>query len=635
MLLRRWVLPCHTTVLALLTTGLAPSMAFVGCNQRAAAIVGNAMSCRGAAAAAAAAGTSAASEEVHGGSDASQSSLCTLAKMERWFDDIGVDRGGGLTAPSAVRLGRFPGRGIGLEAAVELERDSTVASIPRRACLSSDPADAPAGTLRARAHSIVASIPLTAVPSRFEEDTAFERDVAVVTLQVFLESAAGARSSFAPWMAALSLRGELNLPALWPPKDLRALKGTLVLEEVERCLAKAEVERDAVAAALAGGVGCAAAGNGEKVVANEASRNSEHRWLDMEDMGKRLTRAEWLHARCTVQSRAYRVGSRYLLIPLVDFANHYDDIAFSVCAGDGVFTGADEVVFVADRSYEPGQEVCTSYGADMDNAKRLFSFGFITLHPPPERLPRSSSKEASFPLPTEAFCDVFFTVASMDVLRTLKEDVLEEFGRQAGDGGFARKRSAMFPLTPRRQSVSQLLEGPVRSFVESVLPALRLVAMTPDQLNHEVTPSTAASVSGSDRIVRGVLGHQVDAFRGPRAVQSGQILERLGRCLSPENERDALRLLEEQCSAHLEAIDLTSSDVDALKEAVSESCEAGAFTASGPRSLLAATVRVGEAIAWGSLREACTGRTYGRDGVREEKTWFAWVLELCVRSHPN
>lgn len=34
---------------------------------------------------------------------------------------------------------------------------------------------------------------------------------------------------------------------------------------------------------------------------------------------------------------------RYLLVPMVDFANHDDDVAFAVCSGDGVFTGADEV----------------------------------------------------------------------------------------------------------------------------------------------------------------------------------------------------------------------------------------------------------------------------------------------------
>lgn len=34
---------------------------------------------------------------------------------------------------------------------------------------------------------------------------------------------------------------------------------------------------------------------------------------------------------------------RYLLIPLVDFANHDDDVGFAVCPGDGVFTGLNEV----------------------------------------------------------------------------------------------------------------------------------------------------------------------------------------------------------------------------------------------------------------------------------------------------
>lgn len=35
--------------------------------------------------------------------------------------------------------------------------------------------------------------------------------------------------------------------------------------------------------------------------------------------------------------------NRYLLIPLVDFANHDDDIAYAVCPGDGIFTELDEV----------------------------------------------------------------------------------------------------------------------------------------------------------------------------------------------------------------------------------------------------------------------------------------------------
>lgn len=40
---------------------------------------------------------------------------------------------------------------------------------------------------------------------------------------------------------------------------------------------------------------------------------------------------------------------RYILIPLVDFANHDDNVAFAVGAGDGVFTGSDEVRFGGGR----------------------------------------------------------------------------------------------------------------------------------------------------------------------------------------------------------------------------------------------------------------------------------------------
>lgn len=160
------------------------------------------------------------------------------------------------------------------------------------------------------AHSIVASVSPSIPASRSEEDVAFETDVAVVTLQVFLEGVAGERSAFAPWMAMLGPKGDLNLPALWPAGDLEALKGTLVLEEVERCVAKAALERDMIAAAIdVGGAGWAH-GKGEEGADEAGEFSEQHRWLDWGEMGGRPTQAEWLHARCTVQSRAYRVGSR-------------------------------------------------------------------------------------------------------------------------------------------------------------------------------------------------------------------------------------------------------------------------------------------------------------------------------------
>lgn len=185
-----------------------------------------------------------------------------------------------------------------------------MASIPRRACLSSDAEDAPVGTLRAWAHALIASIPpsAAAAAAAAEEVGAFETDVAAVTLQVCLERIAGARSALAPWMALLDGKGDLNLPALWPASDLEALKGSLVLQEVEECLARAEAERNMVAAAIANALG-GKVETGREAVA-ETSKLLGSLRLDAEGVEGRSTRREWLHARCTVQSRAYRVGQR-------------------------------------------------------------------------------------------------------------------------------------------------------------------------------------------------------------------------------------------------------------------------------------------------------------------------------------
>lgn len=189
--------------------------------------------------------------------------------------------------------------------------DFQVASIPRCVCLSSDAADAPAGTLRAWAHALIASVQASlagAAACPEEEMITFETDVAVVTLQVFLECVANTRSTCAPWMAMLNRQDELNLPALWPASDREALKGTLVLQEVEKCLLRARVERDVVATVIANGLAdtCEVGGG----VVNETDELPDCHWFDTKEMEGRPTHAEWLHARCTVQSRAYHVGPR-------------------------------------------------------------------------------------------------------------------------------------------------------------------------------------------------------------------------------------------------------------------------------------------------------------------------------------
>ena len=73
------------------------------------------------------------------GGDSSRSGEAELEEMGRWLDETGVDRRGGEKGTPSAKLRRFSGRGIGLEAAVDLERDSTVSTslVPARRTSSS------------------------------------------------------------------------------------------------------------------------------------------------------------------------------------------------------------------------------------------------------------------------------------------------------------------------------------------------------------------------------------------------------------------------------------------------------------------------------------------------------------------
>lgn len=173
-----------------------------------------------------------------------------------------------------------------------------VASIPRHACLSSDPDDAPRGTLRAWAHSLLAEI----FPTD-DADLPFERDVAILTLQLLLEQSAGKRSYFYPWLATLPRAEELNLPALWPENHLAELHGTLLLRDVLDSVDTAKAEWRHVSAAFR-------RTPGDEVRSDGVERLRQ--WLGP-DFGLTLNKLNmegWLLARCLIQSRAYRVGGR-------------------------------------------------------------------------------------------------------------------------------------------------------------------------------------------------------------------------------------------------------------------------------------------------------------------------------------
>lgn len=292
---------------------------------------------------------------------------------------------------------------------------------------------------------------------------------------------------------------------------------------------------------------------------------------------------------------------------------------------------------MSDRSYSPGQEVCTTYG-DMDNAKRLFSFGFVTLA---QHGQSSVSLSDRLSLPTESFCDVAFPVASTDRLLDFKESVIQECGREADDGLLG----AVFPLTPSRPLVSQLVDGPALSFVESAMPVLRLAALTAEEFRSEALGDLCVWRKGAvaeedrgngaesrPRITGIAVQSSGQACTFPAVVVPGrgdEVLARLRARVSFDNDREALRLLSEQCCARLIEIGLTCDDVEALRKVSvgeGEGNGSDSFSASKPRRLLCAAVRVGEAIAWHALLEAC-GRVRGVGMYAEEQTWASWVFE--------
>lgn len=281
----------------------------------------------------------------------------------------------------------------------------------------------------------------------------------------------------------------------------------------------------------------------------------------------------------------------------------------------------------------------------MDNAKRLFSFGFVTLNRPEKR---SSSVHDALSLPTEGFCDIFFPLDDADPLRNFKESVLRQHLGQNEDD--SPRLEAVFPLTPGRPLVSQLVYGPARSFVESAMPLLRLVALTPEEFRCEVlgddsqfrhdsqgicTPDVAARDTHTVQGYGWVPAQEVQLCESPElypVLAAEVILARLASSVSQENELKAGHCLAGQCSSRLQEIRLNPSDAEALEVATCEGLDAQSpkFTVTHPRRLLCAAVRVGEAIASYALLEAIACNIDPIvDTGREGETWVSWVLENC------
>eukprot|EP00611_Tribonema_gayanum_P001916 TRINITY_DN1140_c0_g1_i1.p1 TRINITY_DN1140_c0_g1~~TRINITY_DN1140_c0_g1_i1.p1 ORF type:complete len:519 (-),score=98.48 TRINITY_DN1140_c0_g1_i1:29-1585(-) len=281
----------------------------------------------------------------------SQGAACQLAPLTQWLLNNGADLGGGASDGAAITLDTFPEQRVGLRAARDLDRLATVASIPLAICLTSgagSSATGSGGCTNNASHQQWAHAVFARAPPEHQRQ-------ATVALKLAVEACLGGRSFYAPYIAVLPSAAELNLPVLWPPSEQQLLRRTLLAADTAAFRARLRQEFQTVRAAL-------------PHIANAALRRR---------LRNGLTARRWAWARCAVMSRAYMFpDGTYALVPLADFCNHSDGVAFGVERGDGVFASREEVVFTTDREYAAGAQVFGTYGAAMTTAKKLFSFGY-------------------------------------------------------------------------------------------------------------------------------------------------------------------------------------------------------------------------------------------------------------------
>lgn len=330
------------------------------------------------------------------------------------------------------------------------------------------------------------------------------------------------------------------------------------------------------------------------------------------------------------------------------------------------------MVLTSDREYRAGQQFCASYG-QMDNAKRLFSFGFVTVSLPAAT--RACPPEA-LALPTEAYCDVRFLVSAKDPLHALKTAVFES--KVTEKRGGIPHLTAIFCLGPRRPPVKELVEGPVRSFVDTAMPLLRVAALRPEDLDSGVLELAGvwrvrdSFVPGGKRLADPELlgdwsttwvSMENEAFgrgrgsasclgkAGERAEEltasdrpglseqeATRLLQEMRQPSSEEHEDRSLRFLVDQCEENLSKIRLSARDIARLRAGGETAWghAAGTFSVSRPSSALCAIVRVAEAMAWLALLEESRirqGSGKGRAWWPEAESLEDWLLGLAEVTH--
>ncbi|OVA18230.1 SET domain [Macleaya cordata] len=168
-------------------------------------------------------------------------------------------------------------------------------------------------------------------------------NVARLAIVLLVERKMGEDSGWAPYISSLPQAGELHSTIFWSKKELEMVRQSPVYKETINQQTQIEKEFLAIRPAL-------------------------DRFPQIfED----ITFKDFLHAYAVVGSRAWGSSKGLSLIPFADFLNH-DGYSEALLLGDE-HKQVSEVI--ADRDYDPGEQVLIRYGK-FSNSTLLVDFGF-------------------------------------------------------------------------------------------------------------------------------------------------------------------------------------------------------------------------------------------------------------------
>uniref|UniRef100_A0A6S9FGC7 SET domain-containing protein n=1 Tax=Heterosigma akashiwo TaxID=2829 RepID=A0A6S9FGC7_HETAK len=290
--------------------------------------------------------------------------MSVYADLEAWLADNGVKDLSVTVGDSKGKLGM----GKGLIVTKAMKRGTAALNIPQSLCLS------------------VSSALESQIGKYLKNFEGWTGEVGIIALHLLYEKSIGNDSKFGPFIAALP--EQIEHPLFWNEETLelaqksstKGIKGFVedVAEDFEDFKSQ--------------------------VIGRSPPGTFPAEFFNLESF-------KW--AVACAASRSFFVDGELRLVPLLDFANHGDGVAFVEPEGGGMgIFGGKAVKALANQAYQPGSEFLVSYGPKSP-AEYLEEHGF---------LPRLDTKKTS--------CMLAFGVRDADPYRDDKLDILELAGEE-------------------------------------------------------------------------------------------------------------------------------------------------------------------------------------------------------------